>query len=453
MFCPHPTTPSYWNEGSVRLLDGSSRNEGRLEVYWNGQWGTVCDDSWDIKDANVVCRQLGYPSGAAALEGSHFGRGTGDILLDEIRCTGYETSLLDCPSNAIYQHDCDHSEDAGVVCAIESFGSDGYPREGSVRLLGSSLRNRGRVELFHSDMWGLVCDDGSWNMNEATVVCRQLGFPGATHSADDLSYFGEGPILLDDITCEGLEHYLTECQHSSWYHHNCELRDFASVVCSVPETYHPRLVNGTTWHEGRVEIWIIDHWEELCSENFYKDEARTICKQLGFSGLDEIYYYEKFGSILDVAFNFTFDCCTDDTHLRNCTLQLRQYDSCNATSIRCLYDDSLPGAAIAGIICAGVIFIAISLASFVSVYRKTTQKSARSSPGVTSSNDAVNQTGPQSVYMNSHAETYEPELYNSGQAPPSYSDAVTHPIVYPNVQTSDSNGSMPFEKGKSQQED
>lgn len=103
-----------------------------------------------------------------------------------------------------------------------------------MRLLGSSLRNRGRVELFHSDMWGIVCDDGSWNINEANVVCRQLGFPGATHSADDLSYFGEGPILLDDITCEGFEHYLTKCQHSAWYHHNCELRDFASVVCSVP---------------------------------------------------------------------------------------------------------------------------------------------------------------------------------------------------------------------------
>ena len=103
-------------EGSVRLVGGTTANEGRVEVYHNGVWGTVCDDFWDITNANVVCRQLNYSGASAASIYSFFGAGSGPIYYDNVACTGNETRLADCSHNGIGIHDCSHHEIAGVVC-------------------------------------------------------------------------------------------------------------------------------------------------------------------------------------------------------------------------------------------------------------------------------------------------------------------------------------------------
>ena len=97
----------------IRLIGGHRPYEGRVEVYY-GQWGTVCDDYFDINDANVVCRELGYP-GAAQYR--HFGRSSGPIWLDDLACTGTETSLHYCSHNGVGNHDCGHHQDVGVVCS------------------------------------------------------------------------------------------------------------------------------------------------------------------------------------------------------------------------------------------------------------------------------------------------------------------------------------------------
>ena len=101
---------------NIRLVVGSVPYEGRVEVYYNGQWGTVCDDLFDINAANVVCRQLGYP-GAMQYHGrAYYGQGSGPIWLDNIACYGSETSIFNCPHNGIGTHNCGHHEDIGVVC-------------------------------------------------------------------------------------------------------------------------------------------------------------------------------------------------------------------------------------------------------------------------------------------------------------------------------------------------
>ena len=102
----------------IRLVGGiksSAFHSGRVEVLINGQWGTVCDDSWSSNDARVVCRQLGYSRGTA-YGGAVYGEGTGPIWLDNLACSGYESSLLNCDQQGIGQHNCGHGEDASVAC-------------------------------------------------------------------------------------------------------------------------------------------------------------------------------------------------------------------------------------------------------------------------------------------------------------------------------------------------
>ena len=105
-------------QGSVRLVGGTELYYGRVEICHNGQWGTVCDDNWGAPDARVVCRQLGYTdlSQATVVANTQVPDGTGQIWLDEVRCTGTETTLASCPANAFGVHNCVHSEDAGVSC-------------------------------------------------------------------------------------------------------------------------------------------------------------------------------------------------------------------------------------------------------------------------------------------------------------------------------------------------
>ena len=102
----------------VRLQGSFSFNgTGRVEVYHEGEWGTICDDNWDIKDAHVVCRQLGYLYAVRVLPESLVPDGAGPIWMDEVRCTGSEENLLLCHHTGFGRHDCTHYEDAGVECA------------------------------------------------------------------------------------------------------------------------------------------------------------------------------------------------------------------------------------------------------------------------------------------------------------------------------------------------
>jgi len=105
-------------EGDIRLVGGTNDNSGRVEVCHNNEWGTVCSDSWSINDGIVACRQLGFATlGFSTI--TTFGPGIGQIWLDYLRCTGSEARLIDCSHNGFGVHNCNHGQDAGLICACK----------------------------------------------------------------------------------------------------------------------------------------------------------------------------------------------------------------------------------------------------------------------------------------------------------------------------------------------
>ncbi|XP_072300228.1 uncharacterized protein [Eucyclogobius newberryi] len=236
----NPTIPennSTGVEGEVRLANGGNSScSGRVEIFHQGQWGTVCDDAWDLLDAQVVCRQLGCGRVLSAPSSARFGQGTGPIWMDDVECTGRETELSHCRHRGFGSHNCNHGEDAGVVCEALSH----------VRLVNSADRCSGRVEVYHNRHWGTVCDD-SWDLNDANVVCRQLGC-GRARAAPQNAAFGQGtgPIWMDDVGCSGSEPSITDCRHNGFGNHNCAHIEDASAVCELrdPEIQVYQLICG-----------------------------------------------------------------------------------------------------------------------------------------------------------------------------------------------------------------
>ncbi|CAC5393919.1 unnamed protein product [Mytilus coruscus] len=165
-------------EGDVRIVSG------RLEIYYYGTWGTICDDNFDDRDATVACRQLGYNSGkfVGAKE-----NGTGPIWLDDLHCSGNEPTLGNCSNSGLGEVDCVHRQDVGIECSDS--------KEGAIRInsnkyeLTESMQESGRLEIFHNNEWGSVCED-DFEKTDAEVACRQLGYK------KDKNTLGQGGWLL-----------------------------------------------------------------------------------------------------------------------------------------------------------------------------------------------------------------------------------------------------------------
>ncbi|XP_028415975.1 neurotrypsin-like [Dendronephthya gigantea] len=262
---------------TLRLQGSLSENgKGRVEVFFNGQWGTICDDGWDFKDARVVCRQLGYQDAVRALERGQVPHGSGRIWLRDVGCKGMEQNLISCSHRGWGEHDCSHDEDAGVECVSTA--------DTTLRLQGSLSKNgRGRVEVFFNGEWGTICDD-RWDFKDARFVCRQLGYQDAVRAI----YRGEVPdgsgrIWLDEVECKGMEQNLINCFHAGWGKHDCRHSEDAGVECVLAVHISLRLrgplsENGT----GRIEVFYGGQWGTICGNIWHKGNAGVICRQLGY---------------------------------------------------------------------------------------------------------------------------------------------------------------------------
>ncbi|XP_020356291.1 T-cell differentiation antigen CD6 isoform X6 [Oncorhynchus kisutch] len=222
---------------AVRLAGGEHRCAGRVELWREGkQWGTVCDDEWDLRDADVVCAQLGCGYALSVTgQGGAFPQGKDPIYLDELKCTGKEENLWQCPASD-ESHDCGHKEDAGVVCSELK----------AVRLTGGVDRCSGKVEIHRNGSWGTVCDT-CWGKEEASMVCSMLGcgepvhflafIPPFTHNDSTLWYYQCFPNHTDLWQCKEYANKTILCADSK----------AAGLICSGSHgRYLPVTTEATT---------------------------------------------------------------------------------------------------------------------------------------------------------------------------------------------------------------
>ncbi|XP_025102101.1 deleted in malignant brain tumors 1 protein-like [Pomacea canaliculata] len=253
----------------ARVVNGTLE-AGRLEIYFNGEWRTVCDKGFGKEEVTVACRMLGFNSNeAAAVSSVRYGQGSGPILKDNLQCSGSETSLAQCLS--FYTASCEHSQDIGVICNITELMK--------VRLVnGNSVA--GRLEIHFSGTWETVCDYG-FEKEDALVACRMLGFNSTEAAAVSSVRYGQGSghILLKDVRCRGTETSLAKCSHGEFYPQKCNHSQDVGVICNITEQMKARLVNGRS-KAGRLEVFFNGEWSTVCNKGFGNKEARVACRML-----------------------------------------------------------------------------------------------------------------------------------------------------------------------------
>ncbi|XP_020379640.2 scavenger receptor cysteine-rich type 1 protein M130-like isoform X1 [Rhincodon typus] len=293
-----------------RLVGGTDRCSGRLEIQKGETWGTVCDSHWDSLDASVVCASLKCGEVISVFSGAQFGEGSGPIWQDVYECQGNETILWSCPTTQTNRKNCTHRHDVSIICS-------GQRRP---RLVGGSDTCSGRVEIMFEDTWNTVCDT-YWDLQDAAVVCNQLGC-GAVISSPGGAYFGEGngPIWNYIHVCIGNELHLTDCSIASWGNHQCTHRNDASVICS-DEDWQLRLANGESICEGRVEVYYDGVWRRVIDTEWNLNEAEVVCRQLKCGSAINIYNHSKFGKGTGPTWITNVRCNGTEPFLRNCSFR------------------------------------------------------------------------------------------------------------------------------------
>ncbi|XP_013411506.1 scavenger receptor cysteine-rich type 1 protein M130-like [Lingula anatina] len=306
-------------------LSGGGHHYGRVEVFHEGQWGSVCHYGWDIKDGRVVCRQLGFP-GVRNVKGyARYGEGRGPVWLTELQCEGSEENLLDCQHANLGNTRCGHNLDASVYCYPDLRLSDGD-------------KHYGRVEVFHSGQWGRICAD-QWTDLQANVACRQMGFTRGfalnMSTADAESSTSVVSLRLDHVECSGNETRLKGCELGLWGNvRNCDGVEGAAVYCE--EDAPVRLADGNS-NYGRVEVLEDDHWGTVSDDHWDYKDAVVVCRQLGYHN-GWAYTSARYGPGFGMVWLGDVQCTGMEPSLNQCTsgvISRQNLDHSKDASVKC----------------------------------------------------------------------------------------------------------------------
>ncbi|XP_014681507.1 PREDICTED: deleted in malignant brain tumors 1 protein-like [Priapulus caudatus] len=314
--CVNTVTPG--GDYTVRLVNANSTSEGNVEVIRYGEWRYVCDDDWDIRDAIVVCRQLGYLTAKNVTVKSHYSPGSVSFWLDNVDCTGNEESIEQCTHRGWGINDCGTTEVAGVICSNETVDLN-------VRLmtsLGNVNKYFGMGQVMYGRKWYWICADDTWDMNEGAVICRQVGFSGVQSVGVNTQHATGRPVSMwvNNVTCRGTERNIAECDID--FGRKCMNNTIGTVQCTSrdaelePPTVTIRLDGGNS-SQGNVLVYHHYEWGFVCDDMWDYADSMVACKQLGFRAAANATIKSLFGP----AENFWVDdveCNGTETSIQDC---------------------------------------------------------------------------------------------------------------------------------------
>ena len=211
----------------VRLNGGRDPREGRLELLYNGVWGTACSRVFSRAAARVVCNMLGFGYIGQTIT-YNYGSAPKKITMNSVHCSGTEENIAECEHRGWQiSNQCNYGYGSVAISCVA---------HGAIALFGGESPREGRLEVYHNGTWGTVCDDG-FTEEAAKVVCYSLGFGLFGHEVNISLYsIGKSHIWLDDIQCSGSERHISECSHRGWGVHNCGHNEDVAVSCTGDRT-------------------------------------------------------------------------------------------------------------------------------------------------------------------------------------------------------------------------